>query len=102
MDVGHDVVAEPALVARRGGEVGVVEVRLQRRDRGGGNLEPQLPLGLHERQPEPAPERHPVGFAPELLHRRRGVAGSQRRLIARVGHGRNIRSVKMVCPPRSK
>ena len=101
VDVGHDVVAEAALVARGGSEVGVVQVGPHLRQRLVGDVEPQLALGLGQRQPEPAPEADPVRLAPEGLHRRRGVAGAERRAPAVVGH-RNTRSVKVICPSRSR
>jgi hypothetical protein len=101
VDVRHHVVPEPALVPRRRGEVRVVQVRAHLGQRFLGNGEPQLALRLREREPQPAPEPDTVRLAPEDLHRRRGVAGAQRRAPAVVGH-RNTRSVKVICPSRSR
>ena len=42
VDVGHDVVAQLALLLRRAPEVDVVQVRAQRGDRRVGDVEPQL------------------------------------------------------------
>jgi hypothetical protein len=100
--VGHHVVPEAPLVLRRRGEVGIVEVGAQLLHRPLGDGDAEGALLFHQREPEPAPEPDPVGLAPELLHGRRGVPGTERRLVPGVAHRRKTRSVKMVCPARSK
>ena len=92
VDVGHHVVAEPPLVLGGRGQVGVVEMGAHLRQRRVRDVEPQLPLRLGQRQPEPAPEADAVRLAPEPLHGGRGVAGAERGTPAVVGH-RNTRSV---------
>jgi len=101
VDMGHHVVPEPALVLRHGREIGIIQMGPKLLDGEGGNREAQLALSFHQSQPEPAPERSAVGPAPERLHRRRGVPEPQRRLVAGLAH-RKTRSMKMVCPARSK
>ena len=100
VDVSHDVVPEPALVAGGRGQIGIVQVGAHLRDRRLGYIQPQLPLALGQGQPKPAPEGDPAGLAPQRLHGGRRVARAQRRTPALVGH-RKIRSVKVTCPSRS-
>ena len=82
--VRHDIVAEAALVPRRGGEIGVVEVGAHGRECGVGDVESELPLRLGQGQPHAAPAPDPIRLAPELLHGRRGVASGERRVPAPV------------------
>ena len=51
MDMCHHIVAQAALVLRRLLEIGVVEMRVQLRERGVRNVEAQLLLAFHQRQP---------------------------------------------------
>ena len=99
--VRHHVVPEAALVPGRGGEIGVVQVGPHLGQRLLGNGEAQLALRFRQGQPEPAPQADAVRLAPERLHRGRGVAGAQRRAPAVVAH-RKTRSVKVICPSRSR
>jgi hypothetical protein len=99
--VRHDVVPEAALVAGGGDEIGVVEVGPHLGQRLLRNGEAQLALRFRQRQPQPAPQADAVRLAPECLHRGRGVAGAQRRAPAVVAH-RKTRSVKVICPSRSR
>ena len=55
VDVRHHVVADPLLVLRRTLQVGVVQVGAQLRERLLRDIEAELALGLHQRQPEPPP-----------------------------------------------
>jgi hypothetical protein len=93
--VRHHVVAEAALVARRGGEVRVVEVRPHLGQRLVRDRQAQLTLGLRQRQPDPAPQPDAVRLAPQTLHRGGRVTGAERRGPALVAH-RNTRSVKVI------
>ena len=79
MDMGHHVVPHPSLVLGGLVEIGIVEVRAQLRQRGIGNLESQLFLRLHQRQPQPPPQTDTAAVAPERLHRGGGVACGERR-----------------------
>jgi hypothetical protein len=79
VDVCHDVVAQTLFELRRARQVGGVEVRAQLGDGVGRNLEPELALALHQRQPQAAPQPDAAPLAPERLHRGRGVAGGKRR-----------------------
>ncbi len=99
--VRHHVVAVAALVAGRGGEVHVVQVRPKLRDGLIGDRETELALRLREREPEPAPQADAVRLAPETLHGGRRVARAERRGPALVAH-RNTRSVKVIWPSRSR
>ena len=78
VDVCHDVVPEAPLVARRHGEVGVVEMRPHLSQRAVGDVEPELAFGLREGEPEPPPQRDAVRLTPQALHRRGGVSGAER------------------------
>jgi hypothetical protein len=94
VDVGHHIVAEPALVASGNLEIRIIQVRAHLHDRLLGNLEPQLALGFCQREPEPAPEADAMAFTPEYLHGGRRVPRPKRRAPAVIAH-RNIRSVKV-------
>jgi hypothetical protein len=87
--------AEPALVAAGGGEIHVVQVGAHLGERRLGNVEPELPLRLREREPQAPPQPDPMRLPPEALHRGRRVAAAERRLPAVVAH-RNTRSVKVI------
>ena len=101
VDVRHDVVPEAPLVLSRRRQVDVVKVGPELLDGFGRNVQAELPLGFHQREPEPAPQSDPVGFAPEVLHGRGRVPGAKWGLVRRTGQ-RNTRSVKIICPLRSK
>jgi len=101
VDMGHHVVAEPPLVLRGHREVGVVQVVPQIREGGVGDVKPQFALGLHQGEPDPAPEAGPVLCPPQGLHLGGGVPGGEGGLIPRGVAHRNSRSVKMNCPSRS-
>ena len=79
VDMRHDVVAQAPLVLGGLVEISVVEVRPQLRERGIGNFQPELFLGFHQRQPQPAPQTDATALAPERLHGRRRVPCRERR-----------------------
>src|SRR2546427_1484020 len=81
MDVRHHVVAQPLLVLGRALRIGVVQVGAELRQRAVGDVEPQLLLGLHQREPEAPPQPDAPALAPQRLHRGGGVAGPERRRV---------------------
>src|SRR5262249_55870825 len=106
VDVGHDVVPQPALVHLGAGEVDVVDVGPQLGELPGGDAggdavvfgQAQLGLGLGEGDPEPAPGGELLLRAPERGHLGAGVAGDQGVVIDRKGiHG----ALSLSCPGRT-
>ena len=79
VDVRHDVVAQAFLVLGGAIEVGVIEMGAQLRQRGRGNVQPQLALPFHQREPQPPPQSDAPALAPQRLHRGGGVARGERR-----------------------
>src|SRR5260370_22176955 len=79
VDVRHHIMAKPASSPRRFLEAGVVQVRAKLIHCGIRDRDSQILLALHERQPQPAPQADTAAFAPERLHRGRGVACGERR-----------------------
>src|SRR5213593_4133376 len=85
MDVRHHVVPQALLVLGRAVEIGVVEVAAELGQRAIGDVEPELLLGLQQREPEPPPQPDPPALAPQRLHRGGGVAGAERRGVGQTG-----------------
>ena len=84
MDVRHHVMAQPLLMLGGALQVHVVQVGAQLRERLIGNVEAELLLRLHQREPQAPPQPDAPPLAPQRLHRRRGVALRQGRVV---GHG---------------
>src|SRR5207247_2162629 len=85
MDVRHHVVPQALFVLGRAVEIGVVEVVADLGQRAIGDVEPELLLGLQQREPEPPPQPDPPALAPQRLHRGGGVAGAERRGVGQTG-----------------
>ena len=81
VDVRHHVVTQPLLVLRRALRVGVVQVGAELCERPIRDVEAELLLRLHEREPQPPPQADPPPLTPQRLHRRGGVALAQRREV---------------------
>ncbi len=94
MNVGHDVVAEAALVLGHALEVEVVEVGAHLGDRLVGDLHPERSLGLGQREPQRPPERMPRLWRPDLQHRARRIALGERRRVPRAIRHRMMKSVE--------
>src|SRR5919198_2916739 len=78
VDVRHHVVAKPPFVFGGLVEIGIVEVRAQLGKCRAGDLEAELFLRFHEREPQPAPEIDATPLAPQRLHGGRGVPRGER------------------------
>ena len=77
--VRHDVVAEAPLVARRRGEVGVVEVGPHLRQRLLGDRRGRAPARPRRARARAGARARCGAARPRALHRGRGVAGAERR-----------------------
>src|SRR5690606_35164858 len=85
--VCHHIVPEATLVSCYSVEVYVIQMSAHLVDRLERDVDPQLPLRLRERQPEPPPQTVALARRPELEHGPGCVAFSERGGIA-VGRGR--------------
>src|SRR3989449_918273 len=98
-------VAQPLLVVGRALRIGVVQVGAELRQRAVGDVEPQLLLGLHQREPEAPPQPDAPALAPQRLHRRGGVAGPERRRVRQTAAFARatslLQSARNCCSPRS-
>src|SRR2546427_11287801 len=65
--------------------MGIAQVGAKLRERTLRDVEAQLPLDLHEGEPQPAPQPDPPPLPPQGLHRRGGVA---------LGPGRAVRQTE--------
>jgi len=102
VNMGHHVVAHPAFVVGRLGEIDVVQVAAHRLQRRVGHLgQPELALRLGQRQPEPAPSRELGLRAPQADHFLGRVALNQR-MDEAVGHdGSGNHGIDEPSPPNS-
>ena len=81
VDVGHHIVAKPPLVGFRGGKVDGLDLRAERVDLLGADVQPQRALGLGQGDPEPAPCGKLDLGRPEPGHPPAGVARDQRIVV---------------------
>ena len=91
IDVRHHVVPQLVLVLGGRGEVDVVDVGPQRGELLLGDRQPQLGLGLRQRDPQPPPRAVFALVAPQRGHLARRVAGDERILIFVVRHSSGSR-----------
>ena len=68
VNVGHDVVAEPTLVACGRSKVGVVQMGPHLIDGLFRDVQAQLTLRFGQGEPQPAPERNAPRLTPQRLH----------------------------------
>ena len=88
LHVGHHVVPQSALVTVGRLEVDVVDVLLELSDLLRCDRQPELRLGLGQRDPKPPPRAELPPRAPEGAHLGRAVSGNERVVVnqVRIGH----------------